>query len=106
MVGAVIGLVALVVTVLAVLAGAGHAGYLALLTSTASKRPGGQPAVDFAKKRYPVAAGALGAAVLALLISTGGVGADVIAILLGSGSGIAAVKSLGTTRGRFSRGEL
>lgn len=106
MVSGVIGLVALVITVLAVLAGAGHAGYLALLTSAAKKRPGGQVAADYAKKRFPVAGASLGAAVLALLISTGGVGADVVAILLGGGSGIAAMKSLQTTQARLNKGEL
>lgn len=106
MIGAVIGLVAFVVTIAAVLAAAGHAGYLAVLTSTAKKRPGGQVAVDFARKRFPVAGAAFGAALLALLISAGGVGADVVAILLGGGSGFAAVKSLQTTQSRFTKGEL
>ena len=104
--GAVIGLVAFGVTLVAVIAAAGHAGYLALLTSSAKKRPGGQVAVDFARKRWPAAGVGLGVTVLALLISSGGAFADIVAILLGGGGGIASLKSLQTTQSKFTKGEL
>ncbi|MDI2028927.1 hypothetical protein QFW96_09910 [Saccharopolyspora sp. TS4A08] len=104
--GMVIGLVALLVTIAAVIAAAGHAGYLAMLTSAAKKRPGGQPAVEFAKKRYPVAGVGLGVTLLALVISSGGVGADVFATLLALGGGAGSLKALGTTQSRFRKGEF
>jgi hypothetical protein len=103
--GAVIGLVAFLVTLVSFLAAAGHAGYLAMISSTAKRRPGGQPAVDFAKKRVPVAGATLGVTLLAMLISTGQVGADLFAILLGGGGGLASLKALQTTQKRFRSGE-
>jgi hypothetical protein len=103
--GAVVALVAFVVTLVAVLAAAGHAGYLALLSSAAKKRPGGQPAVEFVKKRLPVAGATLGVTLLALLISTGGPTADIFAILLGGGGGIASLKALQSTQTRFRNGQ-
>ena len=48
------GVIALVVTLVAVLAAAGHGAYLAMLTSAARKRPGGEPVVEFARGRMPV----------------------------------------------------
>lgn len=106
--GAVVGLVAILVTIAAVLAAAGHAGYLALLTSAAKKRAGGQPAVEFARKRFPVAGVGLAVSLLALLISSGSgsIGWDVFAILLGGGSGIGSVKALQSTQARFRGGQF
>lgn len=103
---AVLGLVAFLVTLAAVLAAAGHAGYLAMLTSAAKKRPGGQPAVEFAKKRYPSAGIALAVTLLAMLISSGDGGADVLAILLGGGGGLFSVKALQSTQSRFRSGQF
>lgn len=103
---AVIGVIAFIVTLVGFVAAAGHAGYLAMLTSAAKKRPGGQAAVEFTKKRYPVAGVALGVTVLALLISNGSIGADIFAILLGGGGGVGAIKSLQTSQKRLHNGEL
>lgn len=104
---AVLALVAFLVTLAAVLAAAGHAGYLAMLTSAAKKRPGGQPAVEFAKKRYPVAGGTLAVTLLAMLIATGETaGADVLAILLGGGGGFASLKALQSSQSRFRGGQF
>ncbi|MBB5154858.1 hypothetical protein [Saccharopolyspora phatthalungensis] len=103
----VLGVVAFLVTLAAVLAAAGHAGYLAMLTSAAKKRPGGQPAVDFARKRFPIAGVGLGVTLLAFLIGTGDTaGADIFAILLGGGGGIASVKALQSTQSKFRRGDF
>jgi hypothetical protein len=102
----VVGLVALLVTLVAVLAAAGHAGYLAMLSSVAKKRPGGQPALEFVKKRVPVAGATLGVTLLALLISTGdSASMDVVAILLGGGGGFASIKALQSTQERFRGGQ-
>lgn len=103
----VIGLVALLVTLGAVIAAGGHAGYLAMLTSAAKKRPGGQPAADFAKKRYPIAGVGLGVTLLALLINTGDtMGPDIFAILLGLGGGVGSLKALQTSQSRFRKGDF
>jgi hypothetical protein len=105
--GDVVGLVAFLVTLVAVLAAAGHAGYLAMLTSAARKRPGGQPAVDFARKRFPIAGTTLGVTLLALLIASGaGVGGDIFAMLLGGGGGLVSLKALQSTQNRFRQGEF
>ncbi len=101
---AVVGLVAFLVTLAAVLAAAGHAGYLGMLSTAARKRPGGQPAAEFAKKRMPVAGVTLGVSLLAMLISTGDVGADVIAMLLAAGGGASSIKALRTSQERFRSG--
>lgn len=103
--GAVVGLVAFLVTLVAFLAAAGHAGYLAMISSAAKKRPGGQPALEFVKKRVPVAGVTVAVTLLALLISQGGMGADVFAILLGGGGGYASLKALQATQTRFRKGE-
>lgn len=103
--GTVIGLVALLVTLAAVVVAGGHAAYLAMLSSAAKKRAGGQPAAEFAKKRYPVAGAGLAIGLLALLISTGGMGADVVAIVLGAGGGLGSLKALQTTQQRFRHGQ-
>lgn len=105
MVSAVVGLVALVVTLVGLVAGAGHAGYLGMLMSAAKKRAGGQPAIDFARKRMPAAGIGTGVALLALLISTGeSVPADVFAILLGGGAGAYSAKALQSTQQQFRGG--
>ncbi|RKT85200.1 hypothetical protein SAMN05421805_10853 [Saccharopolyspora antimicrobica] len=102
----VVALVAFLVTLAAVLAAAGHAGYLAMLTSAAKKRPGGQPAADFAKKRFPIAGAGLGVTLLAFLIAAGGsFGADIFAMILGAGGGLGSIKALQTTQSRFRNGQ-
>ncbi|MCI2419413.1 hypothetical protein MOQ72_18385 [Saccharopolyspora sp. K220] len=102
-----LSLVAFLVTLAAVLAAAGHAGYLAMLTSAAKKRAGGQPAVDFARKRFPIAGVGLGVTLLAFLISSGDTwGADVFAMLLGGGGGIASLKALQSSQSKFRKGEF
>lgn len=105
MLGGVVDLIALVVTVVALLAALGHGGYLALVRSSAKQRPGGQPAVEFAKKRAPIAGGALAVALLAVLIQIGGVPADIFAMLLGGGAGATSLAALQTTQKRFRSGE-
>lgn len=103
--GAVIGVIAFLIALAGLLASLGHAGYLAMLGAAAKKRPGGQPAVDFARKRVPVAAGAVALAAVAELAQMGGVGADVFAILLGGGAGLMSVKQLSATQQRFRNGQ-
>jgi hypothetical protein len=106
MVGGVVALVAFLVTLIAFAAAAGHAGYLALLSTAAKKRPGGQPAVEFVKGRLPVAGVTLGVTLLALLIASGdSTGADIFAILLGGGGGYASLKALQSTHTRFRNGQ-
>lgn len=102
--GAIFDLVAFLVTLAAVLASAGYAGYLTMLSSAARKRPGGGPAVQFARKRAPIAGVTLGLSLLALLVSTGGVGFDIFAILLGGGAGAASMKALQGTQSDFRAG--
>ncbi|KEI45118.1 hypothetical protein [Saccharopolyspora rectivirgula] len=104
---AVVALVAFLVTLAALLAAAGHAGYLAMLASAAKKRPGGEPAVKFARSRIPVAGAGLAVTLLAFLIGTGdSVGADIFAMLLAGGGGFGSVKALQTTQSRFRKGEF
>lgn len=105
--GAVIGLVAFLITLAALGVAAGHMGYLAMLNTAAKKRAGGQPAAEFARKRYPTAGIGLGVTAVALLIALGGgVGADIFAILLGGAGGIGSLKALQSSQGKFRRGEL
>lgn len=101
----IVGLVALLVTLAALAAAGGHAAYLAMLSSAANKRPGGRPAAEFAKKRYPIAGVGLGVTLLALLISTGDGGADVFAMLLGAGGGLGSLKALQSSQQRFRKGD-
>ncbi|GAA4860704.1 hypothetical protein [Saccharopolyspora cebuensis] len=102
----IIGVVATLVTLVAVLIGAGHAGYLGMLSSAAKKRPGGQPAVDFAKKRMPSAGIGLGIGLLALLFSLGEGGTDIVAILLAGGGGFYSLKQLQSTQAKFRNGQF
>ncbi|MEV5540705.1 hypothetical protein AB0L13_28035 [Saccharopolyspora shandongensis] len=103
----VLALVAFLVTLAGVLVAAGHAGYLAMLTSVAKKRAGGQPAVDFARKRFPIAGVGLGVTLLALLISSGdSAGADIFAMILGGGGGVASLKALQSTQSKFRNGQF
>jgi len=100
------GVIALVVTLVAVLAAAGHGAYLAMLTSAARKRPGGEPVVEFARGRMPVAGVPLAVALVAMVLaSAGGFGVDVFATLLGAGSGAYAANALKSTQHRFRSGE-
>lgn len=106
MVSAVVGLVALVVTLAGLAAGAGHAGYLGMLMSAANKRAGGQPAIDFARKRMPGAGVSAGVGLIAVLIAlSAGVGGDIFAILLGGGAGAFSAKQLQSTQQRFRSGQ-
>jgi hypothetical protein len=76
------------------------------VSSAARKRAGGEPALDFVKKRIPVAGVTLGVTLLALLISTGdSIPADLLAIVLGGGGGAASVKALQNTQTRFRKGQ-
>ncbi|MHA6805734.1 hypothetical protein [Salinifilum ghardaiensis] len=105
--GAVIGVVALLITLAALGVAAGHMGYLAMLNAAAKKRAGGQPAAEFARKRYPMAGLGLGVTAVALLIALGGgAGADIFAILLGGGAGFGSLKALQSSQAKFRRGEL
>lgn len=102
---------ALLLQFLAVLAALGglaaalaHGGYLALLGSAASRRAGGEPVSRYVRGRIPVAAVALGTALLALLLCTGGSVADVLAIMAGAGSGVLGYQALQDTRTRYRSG--
>jgi hypothetical protein len=97
----VIHLVALIVALVGLVAAVAHDGYLAMLSSAANKRAGGEPVAQYVRSRWPLAGGITVAAVVALLLTTGGVAPDVLAILLGAGSGLAANNALQTTRRRY-----
>lgn len=102
-----VGLIAFIVALAALAAAAGHAGYLAMLKSAAQKRPGGQPVVEFTKKRTPVAGGALGVTLLGMLIALGASGGgDIFAMLISGGGGFYALKSLQSTQQKFQKGDF
>lgn len=105
--GAVVGLVALLITLASVAVAGGHMGYLAMLNKAAQKRAGGQPAAEFARKRFPIAGVGLGVTVVALLFAIGGnTGADIFAILLGAGGGFASLKSLQSSQQKLRSGNF
>lgn len=103
-----VGLIAFIVALAALAAAAGHAGYLAMLKSAAQKRPGGQPVVEFTKKRTPVAGGALGVTLLGMLIALGASssGGDIFAMLISGGGGFYALQSLQSTQQKFQKGDF
>lgn len=98
---AVVHLVAVIVALAGLLVALGHDGYLAMLSSAANKRAGGEPITQYVKSRWPVAGGITVAALVALLLTAGPLVPDVLAILLGAGSGLAANNALQTTRRRY-----
>jgi len=100
--GAVFGVVATVIALVGLLAALGHAGYLAMINQAARKRgASGGAAADYVSGRWKVAGVTTLAALLGLLLTSGGFTPDVLGLLLGGGAGIAAKKSLDTTRTQF-----
>ncbi len=100
--GVVFGVVAAVIALIGVLAAVGHVGYLAMLNSAAKKRgASGASTVDYVNGRWKVAGGTALVALLGLLLTSGGVTPDILGLLLGGGAGIAAKKSLDSTRSQF-----
>lgn len=97
----VFGVVAFLVALVGLLAALAHDGYLALLSSSARKRAGGEPIATWVRGRLPVAGGITLAALVGLLLTTGGVVPDVLGLILGAGSGLAANAALQSTRQRF-----
>lgn len=97
----VLHLAAVIVALVALVAAVANGGYLAMLSSAAKKRAGGEPIGAYVRGRLPVAGGIMVAALVALLLTTGGVVPDVLALLLGAGSGIAANNALQATRRRY-----
>ncbi len=98
---ALIHLVALVVALVGLVAAVAHDGYLAMLSSAAKQRAGGEPIAQWVRSRWPVAGGITVAALVALLLTTGGIVPDVLAIILGAGTGLAANNALQSTRRRY-----
>jgi hypothetical protein len=100
--GAVFGIVATVIALVGLLAALGHVGYLAMLNNAARKKGvSGAATADYVSGRWKVAGGTALAALLGLLLTSGGFTPDVLGLLLGGGAGIAAKKSLDTTRTQF-----
>jgi hypothetical protein len=98
-------LIAVIIALAGLVAALAHDGYLAMLSSAASKRAGGEPIAVFVRSRWALAGGTTAAGLLALLLSTSSGGfADVLAILLGAGTGAVATKALQSTRERFRTG--
>lgn len=100
----VLNVLAVVAALAGLLAALAHGGYLAVLGSAANRRAGGDPVAQYVRSRVPVAATALGIALLAVLLSTGGAVADVLAIVAGGGSGMLSYQALQATRARYRSG--
>ncbi len=97
-------LIAIVVSLVAVVAALGYDGYLALLTSVARRRPGGEPIVRAIRSRWVPAAITTVTALLALLIAGGGVVSNVFAIVIAGVSGMVAIRNLQGARQQLSEG--
>ena len=96
--------IAVVIALAGLLASLAHGGYLLMLGSAARQRAGGEPVSQYVRSRLPVAGGAVGVALLALLLTSGGAGADTLAIIAGAGSGIVGYQALQGTRQRYRSG--
>lgn len=102
--GTVVHVVALIVTLVGLITALGHGGYLAMLSSAARKRAGGEPAMQFVRGRLPVTAATTGVTLFALLLTAGNIPADVIAIIAGAGGGYGAMRALQTSMSKFRGG--
>ncbi len=97
-----IGIVAVMIAIVGLTVAVGNAGYLALLSNGAKKHgEAGAPVGVFVKSKLPLAVGAAGIGLVALLLTTGGVIFDVIALVLGVVCALIAWKSLDATRIRY-----
>lgn len=96
--------IAVVITLAGLLASLAHGGYLLMLGSAARQRAGGEPVSQYVRSRLPVAGGAVGVALLALLLTSGGAAAGTLAIIAGAGSGVVAYQALQGTRQRYRSG--
>src|SRR4051794_34197670 len=99
--GTVIGIVAFVIALLGLAATLANVGYLAMLSSAASKRAGGEPIAQYVRGRLPLAAGLAVAGLVGLLLTGGSVVPDIIGLVVGAGSGAFAYQALQDTRQRF-----
>ncbi len=96
--------IAVVIALAGLLASLAHGGYLLMLGSAARQRAGGEPVGQYVRSRLPVAGGAVGVALLALLLTSGGAVPDTLAIIAGAGSGVVAYQALQGTRQRYRSG--
>lgn len=97
-----IGVVAVMIAIVGLTVAVGNAGYLALLNHGAKKHgEAGAPVGAFVKSKLPLAVGAAGIGLVALLLTTGGIIPDVIALVLGIACALIAWKSLDATRARY-----
>jgi hypothetical protein len=104
-VGVVLNIVAVVIVLVGLVAAIAHGGYLAMLSSAARKRAGGEPVAAYVRSRAPLAGGTVLAALIALLMTSGGPALDVLAIIVGAGSGVVARQALENTRRRYRTGD-
>ena len=96
------GVVAFLITLLGLAATVANVGYLAMLSSAASKRAGGEPIAQYVRGRWPLAGGLAVAALIGLLIAvSGGLVPDILGIIVAGGSGAVAYQALQGTRHRF-----
>jgi hypothetical protein len=102
--GTVLDIIAVIVVIAGLLAVVANDGYLALLSSAARRRAGGEPVAQFVRGRWPVAGVTTAGALLALALAGSGGFPDVLAIALSAGSGLAATRALQSTRERFRSG--
>jgi hypothetical protein len=96
--------IAVVIALAGLLASLAHGGYLLMLGAAARQRAGGEPVSEYVRSRLPVAGGAVGVALLALLLTSSGAVADTLAIIAGAGSGVVAYQALQGTRQRYRSG--
>jgi hypothetical protein len=99
--GTVIGVVAFLIALLGLAATLANIGYLAMLSSAASKRAGGEPIAQYVRGRWPLAGGLAVAALVGLLLTGGSVVPDIFGLIIGAGSGAVAYQALQSTRQRF-----
>lgn len=102
--GMVLDIIARLIALAGLLAALAHGGYLWMLGSAASRRAGGEPVSGYVRSRVPLAAGTVGVALLALLLTAGGPVADILAIVAAAGSGVVSYQALQGTRARYRSG--
>jgi hypothetical protein len=102
--GTVLYVIAVIAVIAGLLAVVANDGYLAMLSSAARRRAGGEPVAQYVRSRWPVAGVTTAGALLALALSGAGSFPDVLAIALSAGSGVAATRALRSTRERFRSG--
>ena len=100
--GAVIGVVAAVIALVGLAVALGNVGYLYMLRNAAKDRGlSGGATMEYVNGRWKTAGGITLVALLGLLMTNGGALADILGLLVAGGAGLAAKKSLDSTRAQF-----